>query len=204
MRVRYGFLMVALLAVFAVSGCKSGMGSPQWYANKAAFGSTLEKPVQGGPDERTFVDPLLKGASLRTVRILPATVSMTAKSEDYAQFAEKFSGLALAGLKKALLESGRADRIAEPGQRADYTVRTEALVHISLQGGRVVSDPVYGDKRSRATVIFTVTDGDEKKIYMKYTTMVVSQWDYASYALEELEMAGAEGAADMLYLLERF
>lgn len=205
MGTRMGLIVFSLLALgVSLAGCKHGSGDNLWYTNRAAAASTLEKPVQGSPDERTFVDESIKGKGLKVVFVAPVKVSATTKGDETARFMAKFAAVAETGAKQALVQSDRIDRLSGNADEADTLVSLEALIHISTLDGRVVNDPVMKDPQSKAFLIYSITDAKSGKLLLRHTGTLISQWEYAPMAMDDLEMTGKALARDFLYLLERY
>lgn len=195
--------VVAALAVL-LAGCAGGKANPRWFGNRGALESTLWRPAMGSPDERAYFAPDFKGGELGVVEVRTPSVTGSG-GERLERFHARVGANIASGAAAAVAGSERSKGFAVAGGPAPDTVlSSEAFVHVANVDASIVNDPILNDPRSKVFVIYTLTSRATGEVLLRYTTVLLSDWEYGPAVMEDLERAGLRGGSELLYLLKNF
>lgn len=182
-----------------ISGCGP---THYWYGNTMALRAEVSSPVAGGIEERTFVEPTVKGKSLGSVYIAPANVKLTRKEGLPADLATKIAGAFQTGAAVAVNASKRFKGLAVEEKDADEILQIDAQAHVavSISGGTVMPDPVFGDTRSRITVVYTLKDSKTGAVLVKHCTVESSYWEYTQRVTDDMVRLAMNSGENLMYI----
>ncbi|PLX46516.1 MAG: hypothetical protein C0609_00315 [Deltaproteobacteria bacterium] len=195
MIIRLAFV-AALLSM--IVGCAQNHA---WYDNARVLEATPTHPASGGKEQRAFVSSELKDAELGPLFVDEVTIKGTKPGTYPEEFLPRLALATRAGAAAAAMESKRFSALVDSKEDAEYLLATEALVHVAvLEDGRVVEDPVMGDIRSKAVVVYTITNRATGRVAVKYSNIVYSDWGYTKRVYEDLERKLNSAGADLLFI----
>ncbi|PLX42781.1 MAG: hypothetical protein C0608_01575 [Deltaproteobacteria bacterium] len=195
-------MVIRLFFVAAVFSLLLGCAQNHaWYDNARVLEATPTHPASGGKEQRTFVASEVKDANLGPVYVEEVTVKGTKPGTYPKEFLPRLALAARAGAAAAVMESKRFSALVDSEDAAEYLLSAEALVHVAvLEDGRVVEDPVMGDIRSKAVVVYTITNRATGRVAVKYSNIVYSDWGYTKRVYEDLERKLNSAGADLLFI----
>lgn len=185
MRRLAAFVLLSLLG----AGC--GLGKKELvYDNPVALRSTIERPATGSEEDRTYRnsaygDRIFPSVTLQEPRIR----GIEPRTAELQQFRSDLQEALVTGTLKALLESGRFARVADPeatDSSAAFLCRVDALAHVAALGEPIRPDPTFRDPRPKVLVIFTLEDLGSGEVVFRFTGWETSKWEYGPWAMEDL------------------
>lgn len=201
---RWSVALVALIACLVVaSGCRKGIDRDR-YDNRRALGSTVRQPVSGSEDDRTYRNSRYAEGSLGWIRLRTAEIDAPPEDDPaYEDFLRSLSAEIDSAAAAALRESERFSAVlsadgapppAGPGA-VGFVCSVEVLVHVPVDMQTVRVDPVFRDSRPKLIVVYTVQRDTDGEVAFKYTSVVLSHWEYGPWAMEDLRVKAVESAA---------
>ncbi len=191
-------IVVFALGCAALAGClgRDAKKEDPRYGNLRALNSTVDRPVQGTPAERTYWNPRYRDRAFRNVRVeAPAVLPEAALSPEHGRFLDEMRKALELAVPQALLESGRFGAVSAafpvmglPGttEPVDLVCRVEALTHVNLAGQPIRPDAVFGDPSPKVIAVVTLEEPATGEVVFRYTQWEASTWEYGRWAMEDL------------------
>lgn len=196
-----GAMLLAVCCMTA-QGCREATERDR-YDNRRALASTMHRPVSGSEDERTYRNSRYAEGVLGAVAVQRAEIEAAPEDDPgYRDFLHALSLDLESAAAAALRESMRFSPVHEAplegasqtSQDMAFVCRIETLVHVSTDVHVVRVDPVFRDSRPKLIVVYTVQRREDGEVAFKYTSVVLSQWEYGPWAMEDLRLKAVESA----------
>ncbi len=197
-------LLVALVAcLVAAAACRKGTDRDR-FDNRRALASTVRQPVSGSEDDRTYRNSRYAEGSLGWIRLEAAEIDAPPEDDPaYRDFLRSLSAEIDSAAASALVESERFSPVVDAGGGAvlagkglpGFVCSVEALAHVPVDMQTVRVDPVFRDSRPKLIVVYTVRRESDGEVAFKYTSVVLSHWEYGPWAMEDLRLKAVESAA---------